>query len=72
MFIPPEEMALRAALVRWTIAFPKSLKVHLREDKDITRVLQVLSWQVATDACAYRLHLRQPVGSTVVCVVHHG
>eukprot|EP00877_Chromochloris_zofingiensis_P009929 jgi/Chrzof1/518/Cz01g18220.t1 len=40
MFIPPEEMALRAALVRWTIAFPKSLKVHLREDKDITRVLQ--------------------------------
>lgn len=35
MLFPPEHAALKPVLARWSVAFARSLKVHLREDGDV-------------------------------------
>ena len=35
MLFPPEHAALKPLLARWSIAFARALKAHLREDGDV-------------------------------------
>ncbi|KIZ05855.1 hypothetical protein MNEG_2096 [Monoraphidium neglectum] len=40
MLFPPEHAALKPVLARWSVAFARSLKAHLREDGDVAAELQ--------------------------------
>lgn len=39
--MPAKQAELLAALRRWTVAYSRTLLVHLREDGDVTAELQV-------------------------------
>lgn len=39
----PDEVALRAMLVRWVIAYPRAVMCHIRVDNDLATELKVRS-----------------------------
>jgi hypothetical protein len=43
MVTPSSKVTVKAALLRWTSALPRTIKAHLREDGDVIAELQVMA-----------------------------
>jgi hypothetical protein len=55
MVTPSSKVTVKAALLRWTSALPRTIKAHLREDGDVIAELQVMQL------------MKRALGAPIVC-----
>lgn len=57
----PDEVALRAMLVRWVIAYPKAVMCHIRVDNDLATELKVSTCTICSSASHVLMVLDQNI-----------